>query len=655
MDLKTVHITEFRSILDTTPFDVGGITCLVGKNESGKTAVLQALYRLNPITEEDATFSITDDYPRREVEDYRLAVESGEREHADVVRATYVIGDDDLAAVTDVFGSGAVRGRQLVLSRGYDQSLEFEIDVDEEAAIRYTLSQVSLLPDTVSRLRSTADLGSCREILGKEEQTENIKELVALFDAVANEGGLSEYIYSQFLEPRVPKFLYFDEYHLMRGQENIEALLERKTQGNLRPSDHPMLGMIELARLSIAELAQPTSTESLVNRLEGAGNHLSGQVLKFWSQNKHLKMRFDMRPALAEDPEDMRSGNNIWARVYDSRHDVSTPLGTRSRGFVWFFSFLAWFHTVRASREPVVLLLDEPGLSLHGRAQADLLRFFEQELCGRGYQVIYSTHSPFMVNAHDFSQVRIVQDRGIDTFDELPRDQEGTKVGTDVLEASSDSLFPLQGALGYDIYQTLFVGPNSLVVEGVSDLLYIQTLSGLLQSNGRAGLNSAWTITPVGGSEKVATFVALIGAQKNLKVATLIDIQKKDRQSIESLYKRKLLKKKNVLTFGDFTSSEEADIEDMFDADLYLRLINEEFGADLADPVQLDDLDSNLPRVLTRLEKYFEDRPMNNGAEFSHYRPARRIAENAGTLSKEISAGTLDRFQAAFDALNALL
>ena len=129
----------------------------------------------------------------------------------------------------------------------------------------------------------------------------------------------------------------------------------------------------------------------------------------------------------------------------------------------------------------------------------------------------------------------------MDANGQLPPEQQGTKVHAEVLEATEDSLFPLQGALGYDIAQALFVGPNCLVVEGVSDLVYLQTISGLLQQQGKAGLREQWTITPVGGSDKVPTFVALLGAQQKLRIATLIDLQAKDQQRIENLYKQKLL------------------------------------------------------------------------------------------------------------------
>ena len=70
-----------------------------------------------------------------------------------------------------------------------------------------------------------------------------------------------------------------------------------------------------------------------------------------------------------------------------------------------------------------------------------------------------------------------MQDRGIDTKKQLPREEDGTKVLTDAINATKDSLFPLQGALGYEIQQTLFIGPNSLIVEGPSDLLFLTSMS----------------------------------------------------------------------------------------------------------------------------------------------------------------------------------
>src|SRR5690606_37060611 len=146
--------------------------------------------------------------------------------------------------------------------------------------------------------------------------------------------------------------------------ENIPALAKRKKDGALKPSDYPLLGLLELARLNVEEIQAATRTQDVINKLEGAGNTLGRRVLKYWIQNRHLQTRFDLRPGLEEDPPELRNGMNVYAQIYNTRHMVTTNLGTRSRGFVWFFSFLAWYNQIRQNGENVVLLLDEPGLSL---------------------------------------------------------------------------------------------------------------------------------------------------------------------------------------------------------------------------------------------------------------------------------------------------
>ena len=525
-----------------------------------------------------------------------------------------------------------------------------DLNLDTEATLKYLVEDAGLPAPIATGLLELQTVEEKVQSLVNGEQTEASQKLTPILQSVSSQG-LVYTVFDQILRDKIPKFLYFDEYYQMKGQENIEALRDRVANNQPVDSDHPLLGLIDFARLNLDQIINPRRTEALIARLEAAGNSLTQSVLTYWSQNQHLRMQFDIRPAQPEDPEGMTSGTNIWARVVDTRHYVTTSLGTRSRGFVWFFSFLAWYQQLRREDKNLILLLDEPGLSLHAKAQADLLRYFETELTPH-HQLIYTTHSPFMVDPMHFDRVRIVQDLSLESdSNNLSGKQQGTKVITEVLEAVPDSLFPLQGALGYEIYQTLFIGPNSLVVEGASDLLYIETMSALLQQKSETGLSPDWAITPVGGSDKVPTFVALIGANTKLNIAVLIDHQKKDRQMIENLYKKKLLKKNHVLTYADFVGNNEADVEDMFDPEFYLKLVNEECGTSLT----VSDLLPGPPRIVRRLEDYFENNPLPNGAKFNHYRPALYLSKNLDSLEVDLPQPNLERFQEAFDALNKLL
>ena len=651
MKLTQVQINNFQSIQDSNVFQIGDVTCLVGKNEAGKTALLKALYRLNPIIDTEGDFDPVEDYPRGQFTDYEEEVEAGRRSHANVVQATYRLDTADIEAVADAFGSDCLEDTQpiVTLHKGYANKRTLcDLRVNSKATVQHLLGAAGLSNLCEENLLERVAAEGTLVNLVTPEQAEAAQELEPTLLRLA-EHGVPYVVYNDILAPRLPKFLYFNEYYQLKGQENIEALQHRVATQTLEGPDYPLLGLIELAGLKLEELIAPKRTETLLARLEAAESRLTRKVLTYWSQNRHLRMRFDIRPAQAEDPPGMNTGTNILGRLQNMKHMVSTPLGSRSRGFIWFFSFLARYSQLQRKGENIILLLDEPGLSLHGKAQEDFLKYFDKEIAPH-HQLVYTTHSLFMVDPLRFDRVRIVQDLGQEC-DDIPEEQEGTKVITEVLDATPDSLFPLQGALGYEIYQSLFIGPNSLVVEGVSDLLYIQTMSALLQERGRAGLDSAWTITPVGGAGNVTTFVALIGAQTNLKVAVLIDYQTKDQQSIENLYKRKLLHKTHVLTYADFVAKDEADIEDMFKPSFYLQLIKGEFGASIS----VNRLPKRPIRILKRLEQYLEANPLPDGAYFNHYRPARYFNENISSLADQLSKETMDRFQQAFDQLNQLL
>src|SRR5262249_7202160 len=152
--------------------------------------------------------------------------------------------------------------------------------------------------------------------------------------------------------------------------------------------------------------------------MENASNAISDEVFEYWSQNKELEVELQILAAETGAEPPLNEGPILQIRVRNRRHRVTVPFDERSRGFVWFFSFLAYFTELEhEAHGDLILLLDEPGLSLHGRAQADLLRFIDERLAPR-HQVIYTTHSPFMVSSDHLDRVRTVIDQ----------DRVGTKV-----------------------------------------------------------------------------------------------------------------------------------------------------------------------------------------------------------------------------------
>ncbi len=230
-------------------------TCFVGKNEAGKTTLLTALYRTNPIRPNDAVFDETYDYPKREVEDYLHAVESGERQKAVVVSCTYELEQDDFDAISEVFGPKAFTGPTFTRECYYGKNSSMGyLNCDEDAARKHLADNSALTDDLKTKLLGAPSWEAFAATLDGTETTDAVTALRALVAKVIKSGNLRSYIYHNLIWPRVPKFLYFDEYYQMEGQANLNALITREDSNQLLDSDYPLIGLINLARLDHRKL-----------------------------------------------------------------------------------------------------------------------------------------------------------------------------------------------------------------------------------------------------------------------------------------------------------------------------------------------------------------------------------------------------------------
>jgi hypothetical protein len=241
-----------------------------------------------------------------------------------------------------------------------------------------------------------------------------------------------------------------------------------------------------------------------------------------------------------------------------------------------------------------------------------------------------------MIEPKNLDRVRLVEDLT------TRKNRVGAKITSDVFSTSYDTIFPLQNALGYDIAQNLFVGKHNIIVEGTSDFVYFNLISRHLEENGRSNLDfSTITITPVGGASKVATFVALLG--QHLDATVFIDADAKGNQRVTDLISRGLLKSNKYLTPADFLENmKEADIEDLFKAEDYLKLYNDAFD----DNLKLSQLNGNDP-IVRRIARAKKD--------FDHGKPADLFLRNSEKYLNGFDDKTLDRFEEAIKKINATL
>jgi len=91
----------------------------------------------------------------------------------------------------------------------------------------------------------------------------------------------------------------------------------------------------------------------------------------------------------------------------------------------------------------------------------------------------------------------------------------------------------------------------------------------------------------------------------------------------------------------------------LFDEHFYLQLVNEEFSDSLTDKLMLGTLTCHASRIVEKIGDFLSKNPLKDGIKYNHYRPARYFAEKGSTFS--ISESTLNRFEAMFKAVNALI
>lgn len=155
MQLIRAHVTNYRPMENSDEFEIDPeVTCLVGKNESGKTSVLQALFRLNPIT--PAEFDEVLDFPSRLS---RQLKGKPEGKMIPVVRATFRLSDDEIAEIEDDIGAGALTGRTITVSRGYrSQGRTIGFSHDEASIVRHLRGQLDIAPDGHPALADAATI-----------------------------------------------------------------------------------------------------------------------------------------------------------------------------------------------------------------------------------------------------------------------------------------------------------------------------------------------------------------------------------------------------------------------------------------------------------------------------------------------------------------
>lgn len=628
MLLSKVSVKKYKSFLTEHTLSVEkNITRIVGKNESGKSALLEAIakthyFEKNPEFE----FNKDLDYPRNELMRVR-------NDNPEAVTCEYQLTDDDFANVEEDFSKGIITSKEISITTFYDNTVSTTgIVIDFDVFKSDIVSKFGLGDQAKEAIIKCNDFKEMTESVAANETLPGMAELKAYLGNIKStdstwDDPLEEFIYAKYIEPLIPKMWYFSDYFSMPCRINLAEYAAWTPNCSLSKEEYDIAkALFELSGLTIKDIQNESNYETFKAQLEATSNQITDDMFEYWTTNKNLEIRFDVEHA--------PNANYLNIRIYNTKHRVTLPLKNRSKGFLWFFSFLVWFSRIQGDKKSkYILLLDEPGLSLHASAQFDLLRFIDEKLAPE-YQVIYTTHSPFMIDSLKLNEVRTVYDT---------QDAKIGSVISDALEEKdSDTLFPLQAALGYTLAQNLYVSPKNLLVEGISDYVYLNHFSAVLKGLGREGLSDDITIVPVGGADKIATFISLMRGNDLQSVCLLDTFTDQSAEArLQSMVKQKIIAEQKIIFYQKVLGWDYADIEDLFTKEEYLHLYNGAFNKQIG----LCDIDKAKP-IMPQLKTI-------NGGKFNHYLPANFFMKNIGTL--KYSDETLKRFEALFTMINQML
>jgi hypothetical protein len=548
MRLQRARVRNYRGIIDTDWFDVEkNKTIMVGPNEAGKTAVLQALQQINP-PQGVPQFDALRDYPRSKYNE--ITTGRIDPKTVTVVEVEFELDDADRAAIPPTMhGVRYAFGRRLDNSAWHNlldapplptyggvtkdlTRLCAHIDSRAEAKTpggSPPSAGLALITDgwtattTIDGERAIALKGWLDKSLPLVDETNDTEEkrcdsLVAVTTAHLDRASALK-----ALDSRKPVFVLFNNYFRVRPLIQLDHLAQRLASNVLDDDlyDYGNVCLLKLLGFTAQQLSDlgkttppaannPTALQNYRDQLDKRTYQLNAASVQLTTEIRSVWRPREGR-AEAEKLRVQADGQYLKVVVEDEL-GVDIELHQRSEGFQWLVSFFVVFFAEAAGKHRnAILLLDEPGLSLHGLKQREFRSTLSR--LSEGNQTIYTTHSPFLVGPDELDLVRVVEmlDRAV-----------GTKVHTTVSSGDPAALLPLQEALGYDLAQSLFTQERNLVLEGLTDYWYVEVTAALLRAAGVVSLNEKVALIPAANAGKVVYYATILYAQ-NFKVAALLD------------------------------------------------------------------------------------------------------------------------------------
>lgn len=676
------RVLNYRNIDDSGWIPLERVTAFVGRNEAGKTALLKALHKFNPAIKEP--YNAQREFPRD-----RFTAEYRHGREWPVCQVQFEISDEFQQELGEKL-NGAPIPQEVILTRYYDGSLTHEYDTEEpndlaelgEALDTFAKGARRLVAptkdqeDTTQTLRAnlanwadkiakavdrledlrtptgTRLLTRIRREANKQAtpvSADLVEALHSKVDELQRRVKFNSQKFKEALERELPVFIYFENYGILDSAVYLPRLLEDLESSPENPRVRTINAMFKHVQLTAQEISRlgrekteeakkdgrtPTAEMIRLDReqkelrsmkLNSASLDISGKFSQWFGQRRH-KIRYQADGSFFR----------IWVSD-DRRPDVDIELESRSKGFQWFFSFyLVFLVESDAGHKDAILLLDEPGLHLHPTAQQELMAFFET--LAENNPLIYTTHSPFLIDGERIHRVRPV------TEDDTGHSQ----VSVDSWPKDRETIFPLQAAAGYAMVRGLFQHKKNVLVEGMSDYLYLHALNMHCRTLRRQSLPEDIYITPCGGTKLVSHIASLFLGQE-VRPVVVLDGDDAGRIRRDALMKELYAgSEKAVLMLSDAIEQEECEVEDIIGEAMILPVLKDIVGK----RITLNQADRSNGRLGAQIKSAAE----RHGVELPDgWKPetARRIVVMLSTMdSKKIPTDILDRAEMLFKEVN---
>jgi predicted ATP-dependent endonuclease of OLD family len=552
MRLLQFRVKNFRSVTDSGWLDVSDVTALIGENEAGKTNLLLPLWKFNPTSAGE--ISLLDDMPRSRYAEMRNSPESHR-----FIYCRFELDDSDIQIAQD-YGIKAKKGETVIVRRNFAGQYGFEFPDHPGVNFAKTFNPK----------------------LEKAGETENEEP----------DNGPS--LWDEF-KWRLPHFVYYSNYGNLDDQIYLPHVVDNMEREDLGQRESAkartikvLFDLVNLSAEEMLELARSTGVTERVNqkgqKIEDVTNKTDDEIK---ADDKQLRERLALLQSasskLTRNFSDwwrqgdyrfrlVADGNYFRILVADDRRHDEIELENRSAGLQWFLSFfLVFTYESEDAHQEAIVLLDEPGHSLHPLAQRDLTAFFNNLAATN--QLIFTAHSPFMIDADRLDRVRKVfvgEDGSTKASSEL-----GSTRGVKGLK-DRGATYAVHSALNLTVAESLLLGCQPVIVEGPSDQHYLTAIKSILIGKKKIAPKSELVFPPSGGAKNAKIIASILSGRDDDLPKVLLDSDSAGKQATKSLRADLYFETPNKVIETDevFSDLKGTEIEDLLPTSLMIQVLD---------------------------------------------------------------------------------